>query len=543
MNARSQRWRPGRWPLRVRLVVAMVALLAAVSGVVGVVSVLALDRFLTDRLDVQLAQALDRSRHADGQPHAPDSRAQPGGVLQQPGGAPQRPDGLAPSPDGDGHAPAGPDFLLAPGQGQGTVGLLLENGRVTAAGVLDGTGQTQPLTAYQMAALAALSTSGRPETVDLGPGLGRYRVLAAAVGDGRVLVTGLPLHDVTATVVRLAVVIAGVALLGLLAAGFAGSLIIRVNLRPLLRMAATASRVAELPLDRGEVALALRVPEADTDPRTEVGQVGAALNRMLGHVARALAARQASEARVRRFVSDASHELRTPLASIRGYAELTRRGGGEAAPVVAHALARVESEAVRMSGLVDDMLLLARLDEGRPLDADPVDLTAMVIDAVSDAHAAAPRHRWALDVPEEPVVVSGDTARLHQVVANLLANARVHTPAGTTVTVSVTADGREGTDTGPMARLRVEDDGPGIPGDLVDDVFERFARGDASRGRSSGSTGLGLAIVNAVVHAHEGRTGVTSIPGHTRFDVHLPLLTLAGPTSDPVPRIPAASVG
>ena len=175
----------------------------------------------------------------------------------------------------------------------------------------------------------------------------------------------------------------------------------------------------------------MRVPDADTDPRTEVGQVGAALNRMLGHVADALAARQASETRVRQFVADASHELRTPLAAIRGYAELARRGRDAVPPDVAHALRRVESESARMTTLVDDLLLLARLDSGRPLAAEPVDLTALVVDAVSDAHVAGPDHRWQLDLPDERVTVPGDAARLHQVLANLLANARVHTPPGT----------------------------------------------------------------------------------------------------------------
>ncbi|RBL81417.1 two-component sensor histidine kinase, partial [Streptomyces cavourensis] len=198
-----------------------------------------------------------------------------------------------------------------------------------------------------------------------------------------------------------------------------------------------------------EVALLERVPDAEADPRTEVGQVGAALNRMLGHVGSALAARQESETRVRQFVADASHELRTPLASIRGYAELTRRasGGGASAadPVTRHALGRIESEADRMTGLVEDLLLLARLDAGRPLSYESTDLLPLVVDAVSDARVADAametgddaHHRWRLELPAEPVTVRADPARLQQVLVNLLANARTHTPAGTTVTVSV----------------------------------------------------------------------------------------------------------
>lgn len=266
-----------------------------------------------------------------------------------------------------------------------------------------------------------------------------------------------------------------------------------------------------------------RVPEAEADPRTEVGQVGAALNRMLGHVGSALEVRQESETRVRQFVADASHELRTPLASIRGYAELTRRGREETGPDTRHALGRIESEAERMTGMVEDLLLLARLDAGRPLRHESTDLSPVVVDAVSDARAAGERgqrgHHWRLNLPDEPATVHGDPTRLHQVLVNLLANARTHTPSGTTVTVRVRVRAAAGH---PWVTLEVEDDGPGIPPQLLPHVFERFARGDASRSRGAGSTGLGLAIVQAVVAAHGGRVEVSSVPGRTVFAVHLP---------------------
>ena len=267
------------------------------------------------------------------------------------------------------------------------------------------------------------------------------------------------------------------------------------------------------------MALPERVDVADTDPRTEVGQVGAALNRLLDHVTDALTARQESESRVRQFVADASHELRTPLSSIRGYAEVTRRSRDAAPPDIAYAMSRVESEATRMTALVEDLLLLARLDAGRPLAAEPVDLSRLVVDVVSDAAAAGPDHHWDLDLPDEPVVATGDDLRLHQVLANLLANARTHTPAGTTVTTRLAAE--EGT-----AVLSVSDDGPGIPAELLPHVFERFARGDTSRTRrpaGGASTGLGLAIVTAIVVAHGGTTSVASEPGKTVFTVRLPL--------------------
>jgi two-component system OmpR family sensor kinase len=247
---------------------------------------------------------------------------------------------------------------------------------------------------------------------------------------------------------------------------------------------------------------------------------------MLGHVASALTARQASENKVRQFVADASHELRTPLAAIRGYAELTRRGDHELPDDVVHSLGRVESEATRMTSLVEDLLLLARLDEGRDLESDPLDLSRLLIDAVSDAHAAGPEHEWSLDMPEEPVLIDGDDARLHQVVANLLANARVHTPDGTDVVTAVSIEGED-------AVITVTDDGPGIPEDLQPVLFERFARGDSSRSRAAGSTGLGLAIVAAVVEGHDGTVTVQSEPGRTQFRVTLPLSRAREPVTEP----------
>ena len=230
----------------------------------------------------------------------------------------------------------------------------------------------------------------------------------------------------------------------------------------------------------------------------------------------ALSTRQASETRVRQFVADASHELRTPLTAIRGYTELAQRIP-DAPAELEHALGRVASEAARMTQLVEDLLLLARLDSGRPLEHEPVDLSALVVDAVSDAHVAGPEHRWQLDLPDEPVLISGDGARLQQVLTNLLANARVHTGPGTVVTTGLSvADG--------AVLLTVADDGPGIPAALQSEVFQRFARGDSSRSRSGGSTGLGLAIAAAVVRAHGGTIGLDSAPGRTVFTVRLPLI-------------------
>ncbi|MEU6497936.1 ATP-binding protein [Streptomyces californicus] len=564
------------WTLRTRLVVSAVSLIAVVAAVIGSVTAIAFHSYLYGKLDDQLHSVVERA---------------------------QRPPGPVPLPES--LREAGPlGFVGGGGQPLGTFGALVgEGGDVTASKVVADSGlraqeSAKPLTDDQAQALeAAAPGSGEgTRSVDL-PGLGGYRVEAATTAEGSTVLVGIPSAEVSRALTTLIVVEVCVTAAGLLAASIAGTALVGVALRPLRRVAATATRVSELPLHSGEVALVERVPDAEADPRTEVGQVGAALNRMLGHVGAALAARQESETRVRQFVADASHELRTPLASIRGYAELTRRAGGGGAapgpdPVTRHALGRIESEADRMTGLVEDLLLLARLDAGRPLSYGSTDLLPLVVDAVSDARAAdrpgpqpydgpaagrtgtgpgpqphdgpaagrtgtgpgsqpydgpaaadrpatgsgtgpatgsgtgsgAARHWWRLELPAEPVTVRADSARLQQVLVNLLANARTHTPPGTTVTVSVRPPARAG---GPVA-LEVRDDGPGIPAALLPHVFERFARGDASRTRGSdgggatGSTGLGLAIVQAVVTAHGGRVRVESAPGRTVFAVELP---------------------
>ena len=332
--------------------------------------------------------------------------------------------------------------------------------------------------------------------------------------DGTTVINGLPLSSVRDSLVQLGLILLVVTGVALLAGVGAVIWVVRRSLAPLDRVAATARRVSMLPLDRGEVQLGVRVPLRDTDPRTEVGQVGAALNQMLENVSSALAARQASETRVRQFVADASHELRTPLAAIRGYAELARRDPLDQQGV-GHALHRVESESTRMTVLVDDLLLLARLDSGRPLASGTVDMTKLTIDAVSDAQVAGPDHRWELDLPDDPVLTLGDDARLQQVLANLLANARTHTPPGSLVSCRLRAT------TGSVV-LTVTDNGPGIPAHLQPEIFHRFVRGDSSRSRAAGSTGLGLAIVAAVVAAHDGAVSVQSRPGLTSFTVELP---------------------
>jgi two-component system OmpR family sensor kinase len=331
--------------------------------------------------------------------------------------------------------------------------------------------------------------------------------------DGDLLVTGLAERPVDETIARLLLIEVTVFATALIVTGVVGTLSARLSLRPLRRVAATAREVSLLPLSTGTVTLPDQV--AVTGPHTEAGQVADAFNHMLAHVESALHERHASEDRLRQFIADASHELRTPVSVIRSHAEYAQRVGGQLPDAVAEALGRIEGESDRMGHLVDDLLLLARLDSGRPLAREPVDLTRIVLDAVSDARVISRDHNWRLDLPEHEVLGSGDAHALHQVVANLLANSRTHTPPGTTVTTRVSdADGS-------TVVVTVADDGPGISAELLPHVFDRFARAGRARNRSDGS-GLGLSIVTAIVTAHGGTASVDSRPGSTTFRIELP---------------------
>ncbi|RZS55117.1 two-component system OmpR family sensor kinase [Microcella putealis] len=471
----------GRWSLQRRLIAGILALLTLATLGIGLISTVALRSSLVAQLDEELRQTAARVEFAVG------SR------------------------------PADPRLGFAPGLPVGSlIAFVGESGRVSAA-YLDDEAQVQRLSQLQLRMLAD-TTLEHPRTIRF-PGIGgEFRVLATELPGGTTLLVGLSTQEVVVTTSRLGAVIT-IILVGTLAvAALLGRSVVRFALTPLTRIRQTATEIASLPLDRGEVDLRGRVAaiEADADPETEVGQLGGAFSRMIEHVQRSLDAREASEQKVRRFVADASHELRTPLAAIRGYSELTRRGGHELPDDVRHALSRIESESVRMSGLVDDLLLLARLDEGRQLAREAVDLGRLVVDITADARAASPDHDWVVRVPESPVVVLGDQPRLHQAIANLLANARVHTPAGTQVTAALgVLDG--------FAIVTVTDTGPGIPPEVQPVLFERFARADTSRSRATGSTGLGLAITAAIVRAHDGAVDAVSEPGQTVFRVRLPL--------------------
>ncbi|GAB2534399.1 sensor histidine kinase [Nocardia heshunensis] len=489
-----------RWSLRARLLVGQVVLLVIAVAGIGIATELALQQFLVHQVDVSLAETAKRALGDSG-----------GG----PALGPRPPDQHGPPPpvSAEDYGP-GPDFLNRRSIQPNTIGALVESGGSISAARVHSDGNQSLLSDTARKELAALPT-GKPVTLTIS-GEGHYRVLALPTWSGQTVIAALPLAPVDAILMRVFLVLLIVTAGVLAVAISAGIWVVRRALAPLDRVAGTAARVADLRLDRGEVTLPVRVPAADADQRTEVGQLGAAVNRMLDHIASALEARHASETRIRRFLADASHELRTPLSSIRGYAELAQRERDSVPEVVAHAMSRVDSESRRMTTLVEDMLLLARLDAGRGLEQKTVDLTQLTVDAVADAHIAGPELKWQLELPPEPIEVTGDAARLHQVLANLLTNARIHTGPGTIVTTALTGDGRGG------ARWRVTDNGPGIPAELQPEVFERFARGDSSRSRRAGSTGLGLAIVAAVVKAHGGDITLESEPGRTEFTVHLP---------------------
>ena len=481
-----------------RLVLTAVALVLAVSVVAGLVATLAVRGFLVGQLDDDVRGALDRARSAPAQAYAA------GGWPDVP---PERAD-----LDGDGD---GRDPRL--GQAVGTLTAYFEgfedyDGAPTGTVVEGGRGAADfdDLDAQVLDELASVPVDGRTHTVRLRE-LGEYRVAAGETPYGLV-VAGLPTEDVDEVVGRMVLWEVLLVVLGSVGAALAGRTLVRRQLRPLTEVAATAHRVAALPLGEGDIEPVDRVPERLTDERTEVGQVGAALNTLLAHVESSLSARHRSEQQVRQFVADASHELRTPLATIAGYSELARRRPDDP-EAQRTALAKVEEESARMTALVEDLLLLARLDSGRPLVREPVDLTHLLLEAVSDARVLSPGHHWRLELPEEAVEVTGDEQRLHQVVTNLLTNARRYTPDGSTINVAADPGG-----------FSVRDDGPGFAPDLVDRAFERFVRGDEARTRSGEQSGLGLglSLVEAIVTAHGGSVSLRSRPGETVVDVRLP---------------------
>lgn len=464
-------------PLRTRILVVTVALFVVGLGAANFATYHFLSSFLVDRIDDQL-RAATRPAEARLTRTGPLHPGEHGLFL----------------PDGSYAA------------------LVDERGRVQRE-VRFNSGQDAPRPEIPTALIRSQAPGAEP-TLTTAPavsGQTEYRLIAKPLGDAGGVVVAMPLTEVRTTLHRLLLIEGVVSGLALAAIGFAAYWLTRRELRTLERMAQKSQAIAAGDLSQ-------RV-ESD-DPRTEVGQLGDALNAMLAEIERAFADRVAAEERLRRFVADASHELRTPVTSIRGYAELFRRGAGERPADLANVMRRIEQEGERMGELVEELLLLARLDQGLPLEREPVDVAAVVEAAVDAARAADPERPIDVD-SQGPLLVLGADSRLRQVVDNLLTNARVHTPAGTAIHVRLTAEDEQ-------VVLEVADAGPGVPAEEADRIFERFHRIDRSRTRSQGGVGLGLAIVRSVVEAHEGAVGYRPRPGGgSVFRVVLPLAPAA----------------
>ena len=461
------------YSLRARLLAITLSLVAVGLAIAGVVTYNSLRTFLLDRVDAQLIAAQEPALQ----------------VIREP---PRFPSGRGGSDRTD-------DFRRLPTQTHG--GIVDSDGVVQFA--LPGTPGVLPL-----------GEGERLYTANLA-GVGAYRFITSEVplenGAGVVsrghFVVGIPLGDVNSTLSRLLAIEILVGLSVLVAVAAAGLWLVRVGLKPLTDIEQTAGAIAAGDLSQ-------RIEHAGTT--TEVGRLGGALNTMLATIETSFAEREESARRLRQFVADASHELQTPLTSVRGYAELFRRGAADRPEDLANAMHRIESESQRMGLLVDDLLMLARLDQGRAMVREPVDVAKLVRELVGDARVVDPERPMDVDA-DDHVVIIGDEQRLKQVVANLLSNARTHTPAGTPITVTVRQDA-------DAASLTVADRGHGMPAEHAARVFERFFRADPSRTRASGGSGLGLSIVSAIVEAHGGTVTVETNPGDgATFTVRLPL--------------------
>ncbi len=436
-------------------------------------------------------------------------------------------------------APAVNSRLDAPGQAAGTLTARFVDKYVFNGGVLDErTGERQQLSQEDAIPMVDLELSDlHPDKDNFHPvrahlTVGDYYLVAVKdSGSNGILIVGLPLHSTDLALRGMAWLTLFIALILIAGAGLAGSWLISRSLASLKRVASVAASVAAEDLDSGKVALTQRVPSEDAVPGTEVGNVGNALNAMISNVSTALTAREKSQAQMRQFVADASHELRTPLSSIRGYTELLS-ATEHFSPDGQRSVDRVLQQSSRMGSLVENLLLLARLDEENSFKRSNLDLGMLTADITEDFKLTARDHQWDFECLAEQTTVFGDSASLRRVITNLLANARKHTSAGNTVTVTVDQD-----DETDEAVLEVHDTGEGIAPEFLPKVFERFTRADKARSGSDGTTGLGLPIAKSIVEAHGGTISVTSEPGNTVFEVRLPL---AG--EEPQPDMPKAAV-
>lgn len=486
-------WSPRNWTLRTRLVVALLVLFTLGLWVVGATSILLLRHQLVSRVDERLAGISRPWREGERLPPSMPSQRPP-------------------------HE--------SPGRSLPTeFRLLFFDSHYSLVGV---TGQvaTDPSAPLVPPDMSRICASGRAITVPDSTGGAPWRLRCDAIPDRGEVGVALSLGNTESAVGQLLLIeilVGGVVIVLL---GVVAAMLVRLGLRPLTRIEATADAIAGGELDR-------RVE--DQNPATEAGRLGLALNTMLGRLAAAMSQREESEQRLRSFVADASHELRTPLTSIRGFAELYRRGGAEGVADVGSLIGRIEQESVRMGTLVEDLLLLASLDRQRSLDVEKVALEPLADDVVHGARTRAPELEIHWSRTEEPVCVLADAHRLRQVLDNLVTNAVVHTPPETVVRVhiahgvagqsaAVASAGAEVPSGTPMGVLEVSDDGPGIDREHATRIFDRFYRVAEGRGRDSGGTGLGLAIATAILEAHGGRVELVTSPGHgATFRVLIPL--------------------
>lgn len=508
MTATSSPARTG-WSLRAQLVAGTAAVLGVALIAVIIVGGISLNATVTAGVDAQLSASMSALEHSVDKYRDGDSRGpQPATAQEQ----------------AKGFAKPLADFV---GQATGTVIAIVQDGTVVDAARFSDAGGVTPSAEVESAIADAAAAGTGTSDIDI-PGLGHYQVDVQPKLEGEYLVSAVPLALTDAAKANQTMINIIVAVLALAIALIAAAILGKLIFRSMERVVDVAETVIKTPLAAGDVGIAVRVADADANPRTETGKLGEAMNRLLEHVDEALVVRAAADRRMRQFVTDASHELRTPLAAIQGYAELTRQESDVLPETTEYSLARIESEAKRMSSLVSELLLLARLDEGHDLQIEEIDLDDLVDTAVNDARASHPDHDWRSDVPDTPVNVLGDRERLHQLVVNLLSNAALHTPRGTTVSARIVPAEASGAaaNSDPAhadaVHLIVTDTGPGIDEALVPVLFERFVRADKARTRESGGTGLGLAIAHSIVEAHGGTISVTSSSAGAVFSVWLP---------------------
>lgn len=507
--------------LKFRLILITIAILALIGLGIGATATLSVRASILRELDSQLETMSELALHGPGgwetptaPPSTPIERSQSGWQQDV------------------------RKFLSIPGRSDGALAAIVTDGRITAQVTRARKGGPVDVSGTELDALLHVESRSGALTTELGA-LGRYRVLAVELRqfDGT-LIVGLP-QDSADTAIQQTLVSTSIAVaIGVVVTGLAAAWVITRQLRPLERVATTASEVAELNLETGRSALTKRVPNELIKPGTEVGDVGRAMNHMLEHVDDALSARYQSELQVRRFVADASHELRTPFATIRGYTDLTKPAWPQLPDLVRQSLERIDSGANRMSSLVEDLLLLARLDaqEENVVNGE-VDLSAVIIEIIENAHITSPQHHFDLNLPAVPLKVAGNENRIVQILTNVIANAGSHTPVGTRVTVTATALPVTVNVAGekPRVRVTIADNGPGIDPEVRDRVFDRFVRASGARERGrreqniGGSSGLGLAITQSLMKAIGGTVTVESWTAKERGGSHGTVFTLDFP--------------